>query len=334
MQALVKRDVTQAGVSLEEVPVPSPGPGQLRVAVAATGICGTDLHIMDDEYAVSMPVVMGHEVTGVVDELGAGVASSWVGRRVAVETYFSTCEACFYCREGQRNLCAGRQSIGTHVNGGFAEYVVVPAVNAHEVHQSVSRFAGGLYEPLSCVSHALCDPSVASPGDQAVVFGPGAMGLLAAQVLAAQGANVTVVGLASDRARLVVAEDLGLRTVEEPASPELSSTFDVVVDCSGSASGVAAGLRTARRGGRYVQIGLCGKVVPLDLDSICLHELVVSSGFASTPRSWRRAERLVGSGLVRLEPLVSGVVGLSQWDEAVARARAADGVKFMLAPAL
>ena len=152
MKALVKRDLTQAGVSLQEVPVPSPGPAQLRVAVAATGICGTDLHIMDDEYAVSMPVVMGHEVTGIVDAVGAGVASGWVGRRVAIETYFSTCEACYYCREGQRNLCAGRQSIGTHVNGGFAEYVIVPAVNAHEVHQSVSRFAGGLYEPLSCVA--------------------------------------------------------------------------------------------------------------------------------------------------------------------------------------
>jgi L-iditol 2-dehydrogenase len=288
---------------------------------------------MDDEYLASLPVVMGHEVTGVVDAVGNGVAAGAVGRRVAIETYYATCGTCHYCREGQQNLCGDRRSIGTHVNGGFAEYVVVPAVNAHDVHPSVSRYAGALYEPLSCVAHALCDQSVASPGDDAVVVGPGAMGLLAAQVLAAEGASVTVVGLATDRARLLVAEQLGFRAVEVSTLAGSSLTSDVVVDCSGATGGVATALRLARRGGRYVQVGLCGKAIPVDLDVVCLHELTVTSGFASTPRSWRRAEVLVSTGLVRLEPLLSDVVPLAQWDRAVAQTRAGDGVKFMLDPA-
>jgi L-iditol 2-dehydrogenase len=149
---------------------------------------------------------------------------------------------------------------------------------------------------------------------------------------AAEGASVTVAGLATDRARLLTAEQLGFRALEVPALGEVSPRADVVVDCSGAAAGVATALRWARRGGRYVQIGLCGKAVPVDLDLVCLHELIVTSGFASTPRSWRRAEMLVAAGLVRLGPLVSDVLPLSNWDKAVSRARAGDGVKLMLEP--
>ena len=107
-------------------------------------------------------------------------------RRVAPETYFFTCETCAACRAGRRNLCLSRRSIGSHVNGGFAPWVLVPATNVHEVHPSVGEHAGALYEPLACVTQCLCDPAVASPGDRALVVGPGAMGNLCAQVLRAR----------------------------------------------------------------------------------------------------------------------------------------------------
>ena len=332
MQALVKGGPGQAGTSLREVPVPAPGRGQIRVAVTATGICGTDLHIMDDEYLSVPPVVMGHEAAGVVDAVGDDVDAEAVGRRVALETYYVTCGSCAYCRAGSPNLCSGRRSIGSHVDGGFAAYVVVPAHNAHDVDPSVGDAAGALYEPLACVAHALCDPAVASPGDTALVVGPGTMGLLAAQVLAAQGAAVTVVGTPRDSLRLAAAEALGLAAVEVGRLAVAGVGFDVVADCSGAAAGIDTALRSARKGGRYVQIGLCGKTVPIDVDLICLHELTVSSGFASTPRSWRRAEVLVASRAVLLDPLVSAVFPMGEWEKAVAGTRAGEGVKFLLAP--
>jgi L-iditol 2-dehydrogenase len=287
---------------------------------------------MDDEFLSVPPVVMGHEVTGVVDAVGDNVGDGAIGRRVSLETYYVTCGTCFYCRTGSPNLCGSRRSIGSHVDGGFAGHVVVPLHNAHDVAPSISDAAGALYEPLACIAHALCDPAVASPGDSALVVGPGAMGLLAAQVLRAQGAAVTVVGTPRDALRLAAADSLGLTAVETGDLVPPGAGFDVVADCSGAAAGIDTALHAARKGGRYVQIGLCGKAVPLDVDLICLHELTVSSGFASTPRSWRRTEALVGSGQVRLDPLVSAVMPLAEWEKAVTGTRAGEGVKFVLTP--
>jgi len=335
MAALMKLARGPGSVALGTVPRPVAGPEQVVIEVHATGICGTDLHIEADEFPSDPPVVMGHEVSGRVVEAGSG-AEAHLGRRVAPETYFYTCEVCAACRSGRRNLCLARRSIGSHVDGGFASHVLVPARNLHEVHPSVGEHAGALYEPLACVAHSLCDPAVASPGDAALVVGPGAMGILCAQVLRAQGARVTVSGMPTDRARLGIATSLGLGAVEagglEDATPD--GGFEVVVDASGSERGIDAGLRAVRRGGHYVQVGLAGRPIRLDIDLVCLRELHITSGFASTPRSWRRAEQLVADGHVVLDPLVSDVLPLSDWQTAFERTRRADGLKLMLDPRL
>jgi len=333
MAGLIKRDKGARNVGLGEVPRPAAGPDQVVIEVYATGICGTDLHIQDDEFPSIPPVVMGHEVTGGVVEAGAG-AEGWLGVRVSPETYFYTCDRCPACLAGRRNLCPERRSIGSHVNGGFARYVVVPQRNLHAVHASVGEHAGALYEPLSCVAQCLCDPAVASPGDTALVVGPGAMGILSAQVLKAQGAEVTISGTPGDQQRLDIAASLGLTPVLagdlEAAIPD--SGFDVVADASGNAHGIDAGVRAIRKGGHYVQVGLAGKPISLDIDLICLKELVVTSGFASTPRSWQRVEKLIASGAVVLDPLVTDVSPLSAWERSFGRTRAADGLKLMLDP--
>jgi L-iditol 2-dehydrogenase len=270
-----------------------------------------------------------------VVEAGPG-AEAHLGRRVALETYFFTCETCAHCRAGRRNLCPERRSIGSHVDGGFASHVLVPSGNLHDVAPTVSEHGGALYEPLACVAQCLCDPAVASPGDRALVVGPGAMGILAAQVLRSQGAAVTISGMPRDGARLAVAGTLGLTTVtaEALAAATPDGGYEVVADCSGSPAGIDAGLRATRRGGRYVQIGLTGRPIELDIDLVCLRELTVTSGFASTPRSWRRAEALVDAGHVRLEALVSEVFPLARWQEAFERTARAEGLKLVIDPRL
>ena len=333
MPGLIKSAKGAENVGLGTVPKPVPGAEQVVIEVFATGICGTDLHIQDDEFVSDPPVVMGHEISGRVVEAGEG-AEDWMGKRVAPETYFYTCDSCDACRAGRRNLCLSRKSIGSHVNGGFATHVLVPARNLHEVHESVGEHAGALYEPLSCVAQCLCDPAVASPGDTALVVGPGAMGILSAQVLRSQGASVTISGTPGDQRRLDIAESLGLAPVLagdlESATPD--GGFDVVADASGNERGIDAGLRAVRRGGQYVQVGLAGKPIAVDIDLICLHELVVTSGFASTPRSWRRLEKLIAGGHVVLDPLVTDIAPLSEWETSFGRTRKADGLKLMLDP--
>lgn len=331
MQGLTKLAAGPGHVGLSERPEPAAAPGHVVLDVVAAGICGTDLHIHDGEYPSVPPVTMGHEVAGVVAELGEGVDEGWLGARVVTETYFSTCGRCAYCRAGRINLCPERRSIGTHVDGGFAPRLDVPLRNLHRIPDWLDARAASLTEPLACVCNSLLDPPVVQGGDAVLVVGPGAIGLLAAQVARASGAaDVLVRGAATDRARLEAAGRLGFAT--SAVGDDLEAEPDVVVECSGNEAGMAFGLRSARRGGRYVQVGLAGKQVSLPFDLVCFHELTVTSGFASTPVSWRRAIELVAERKVELEPLVSEVVPLSGWERAFAATRAGEGIKFVLAP--
>src|SRR5689334_838535 len=124
-------------VELRDIPEPMPEKGQVRIKVQAAGICGTDLHIYKDEFRSIPPVVLGHEVSGEIDALGEGVEGLNLGERVTTETYFSTCGECAYCRTGHQNLCLNRRSIGSAVNGGFTNYVVVPAKSIHALPENV-----------------------------------------------------------------------------------------------------------------------------------------------------------------------------------------------------
>ena len=329
MQGLTKLAPGEGHVGLSERPQRPVGPGQVRVAVRAAGICGTDLHIEAGEYPSVPPVTMGHEVCGIVDEPGPGVDQGWLGERVVCETYYSTCGACRFCRDGRPNLCLERKSIGTHVDGAFAASVVVPDHNLHRPPAALPDEAAALTEPLACVCNSMLDPSSVAVGDRVLVIGPGAIGLLAAQVARASGAAVELRGTPRDEPRLALAARLGLTATTEPDSDE---PFDVIVECSGSAGGIAAGLTSARRGGRFVQIGLRGAPVEIPFDEICFRELTVTSGFASTPHSWRRALDLLAAGQVDLESLISEIVPLADWRHAFDASRAADGVKFVLDP--
>jgi L-iditol 2-dehydrogenase len=325
-------------VGLVERPEPVVSSGHVVLAVEAAGICGTDLHIVDDEFRSSPPVTMGHEVCGIVVEVGEGVDSRWLDRRVVSETYFSTCGACEHCRSGRSNLCPDRRSIGSAVDGAFAPRLLVPARDLHSVPDRLPSAAATLAEPLACVCNCLLDPPLVGAGDDVLVVGPGPVGLLAAQVARGCGARVHVVGTERDAHRLALARELGCDTSSgdeasnsllQGGSPRL---FDVVVECSGSKGGIATCLEHARRGGRYVQVGLAGKPVTISLDEVCFRELTITSGNASTPASWRRAMTLIEERAVDLEPLVSDVVPLSDWERAFAATRAGEGVKIVLDP--
>ena len=329
MIGLAKIAPGRENVGLTERPEPVAAAGQVVLDVQAAGICGTDIHIVDDEFRSWPPVTMGHEVCGVVAEVGEGVDAVWLGTRVVSETYFSTCGQCAYCRSDRRNLCLERRSIGSAVDGAFAPRLVVPAANLYRVPDELPSEAAALTEPLACVCQCLCDPNLVSPGDRVLVVGPGPIGLIAAQLARALGGAAHVRGLPRDALRLQKAEELGFATSVEG---DLGEPFDVVVDSSGRETGMMLCLQSARRGGRYVQIGLAGRPVTIPFDEVCFRELTVTGGNASTSRSWRRALDLLAAGSVDLGTLVSEVVPLAEWERAFAATRAADGIKLVLDP--
>ncbi|MBN1685442.1 MAG: alcohol dehydrogenase catalytic domain-containing protein, partial [Spirochaetales bacterium] len=132
MKALVKYEPGKLKVKLKEMPVPEPGAGQVRIRTKAAGVCGTDLHIyFEDSYPTNPPVILGHELSGIIDKVGEGVTGIHENMRVTSETLFYTCGTCGYCRTGRDNLCMNKRTLGSGANGAFGDYLVVPARNIH-----------------------------------------------------------------------------------------------------------------------------------------------------------------------------------------------------------
>jgi L-iditol 2-dehydrogenase len=216
------------------------------------------------------------------------------------------------------------------VDGGFAERVRVPARLLHRVPDSIPLSHAALSEPLACVAHLLLDPPVISAGDRVLVTGPGPMGILCAQVARSMGARVVVAGLPADAPRLELAASQGFETSDGPLEPG----FDVVLECSGSGGGARLALDSVRKAGRYVSVGIHGRDVTIPFDQVLYKELTVTSGFAATAESWRRAMRLLELGLVDLGALVTSIEPLQHWDDVIARLRAGEGMKIVFDPRL
>lgn len=340
MQGVAKLERGEGNVGLLDVPIPEVIPHHVLIEVKAAGVCGTDIHIYHDEYASNPPVIMGHEVAGLVAEVGEGVTSCRAGDRVTAETYFSVCKQCYYCRNGWPNLCLQRQSIGTHVHGGFTQYVLVPDYNIHHLPDNVDEVSGALTEPLTCCVHAM-ERTHVEPGETVVVSGPGAIGLLMAQVVKAAGGYTIVLGTTADEARLALANELGADLTIDVQAVDAQKTIleltdgmgpDVVFECAGAGPSAQSCLELVRRRGRYGQVGLFGKPIQWDVDLICFKELEVHGTFAHLPSAWRKALALISSGQVQTKPLITDMLPISEWRRAFDAFESRDGVKIVFKP--
>lgn len=340
MKGVAKIAPGEGNVQLIDVAEPQVKAGYVLIEVKAAGICGTDLHIYHDEFKTKPPVIMGHEVAGVVAEVGEGVQNCRPGDRVTSETYFHVCGRCQFCREGHANLCPQRLSIGSGVNGAFTKYVLVPQHNIHHLPANVTDQAGALTEPLACCVHAL-ELNRVGPGDTVIVSGPGAIGLLTLQLVKAAGARTVVLGTTADEARLDRARQLGADFVFNVQAGDTAAVIrdmtnglgaDVVCECAGAGPSAQHCLELVRREGRYIQIGLFGKAITWELDQLCYKELKVSGSNASTPSAWRKALALLASGQVQTEPLISNIFPLTDWSRAFELFEQRSGFKLLLTP--
>lgn len=329
MLALVKNSDDDSSLSLLEKLIPRPQPNQVLIKVFAASVCGTDLHIIAGHYPSSPPVVMGHEVAGRVIAVGSEVDEKWLGARVACESHHQIC-TCTYCRIGKRNLCPNKVSIGSIIDGGFAQYLTAAQELLHLVPETVSDHAAALTEPLAFVTHCLLDPPIVNSGDQVLIVGAGPIGVLAAQIARSAGGVVTVVGLEIDKRRLEIARSLGFNA----GTKSEVDAYDVVIECSGSEDGIKAALAGAIRGGNYVLVGISGHEITIPFDQILYKELTLTSGFASTPESWLRAEKLLKAGEVDLDSLVSAVLPLRDWPLVLGPDRSLSEMKTVFDPNL
>lgn len=342
MIALVKQKIGAGNVELAEMTPQKPNPDQVVIQVKAVGICGTDLHIQsDDSYPVVPPVILGHELSGVITEIGSEVTGLEIGQRVVSETYYHTCGNCVYCNSGHKNLCEEKRSIGGAAHGAMAEFVVVPGKNIHKIPDHLSFEEGAMLEPLACCTQAVFEFANLEPNDYVLVMGPGTIGLLTLQVIVQFGCKVIMVGTKADQSRLEMAEKLGAAKTFYADDPELNQKLkdycggigpNCAFDCSGNGIGINTALKALRKGGEYVQIGLPSKPVEVDLSQLALRELSIAGSYAQKPIWWVKSLELLCEGKIQLKPLISTVRPLAEWEISFDDARCGRGFKHLLTP--
>lgn len=327
------------GVSLVDIPKPVPKANEVLIKVMACGICGTDLHIIADEYAHTSPVVLGHEFTGTIEECGADVTGFEIGEQVFLNN-INGCGHCHYCKQGDYQMCLEKASIGINLNGGMAEYVVAPADHVFHVPANMQgKDCVALSEPLTCCVRAVIDHTDIEPGDVVLVTGPGAIGQFCAQLAKICGAYVIVSGMPADLPRLELAKKLGADAYatsneELKALIESRTEFgvDVVLECSGAGPALANALDLVRKEGQITQVGVFGKPITIDLDKMWKKEIRYRSSFATGASSWEKLAKLYAMDALQLEDLISARIPLENYKEAFDMVNRKEGYKVFLVP--
>jgi 2-desacetyl-2-hydroxyethyl bacteriochlorophyllide A dehydrogenase len=318
-------------VEVTTVPDPTPGPREVVVAVAGCGICGTDLHILDGEFAPTLPVVPGHEFAGEVVGAGADVDEVSVGDLVAVDPSLH-CGECYYCRRGRGNLCERWAAIGVSTAGGAADYAVAPVANCFRLPAESDAADAALIEPLSCAVRGfdVLQPQMA---DHFLIYGAGTMGLMMMELAKRAGAaSVSMVDL--NPTRLETARLLGC-TAAVTSADELDRLrgWDVVIDCTGVVAAIEDGLSRVAPGGTFQQFGVSAEKAVARFSPFRVYNKEIRIvGSMAVLHSFERAGELFAAGVLRPDIMISDRFTLDDYRKALDQFRAGVGRKVQVQP--
>jgi 2-desacetyl-2-hydroxyethyl bacteriochlorophyllide A dehydrogenase len=323
-------------MTVEEREPAAVGPGEVRIAVAYVGICGTDLHVFhgDMDGRVSKPATIGHEMSGTIVDLGAGVQGWSIGDPVTVMplAWDGTCPA---CRAGNEHICQHLNFIGIDSPGALQQYWNVPASTLVRLPSSVSLRAAALVEPVAVAVHDV-RRSELEAGDKAVVIGAGPIGVLIAIVAGAAGADVVIAEI--DPARRATAEEIGLATLD-PSSVDQAAWVeewtggagaDAVFEVSGSAAAVQAATDLVKVRGTLVVVAIHPQPRPLDLHRVFWRELRILGARVYQRRDFERAAELVAEGTIPTDKLVTSTVPLAEIQSAFEVLEAGRAMKLLV----
>ncbi|MCG0912473.1 L-iditol 2-dehydrogenase [Lactiplantibacillus plantarum] len=342
MEAVVKTESGYDNMELKQIPIPEVTGDKVLLKVAYTGICGTDIHTFKGQYANAVtPLVLGHEFSGEVVEVGPDVKTLKPGDRVTSETTFATDGTCVYCQDKEYNLCPNRVGIGTKANGSMANYVLTREESAHILPDSISYKMAAMSEPLASCVHAMYQKTPFTLHDTLLIMGPGPMGLLSLQIAKEIGAFVIVSGITKDADRLQIAKELGADIIvdtqkEDLAKVVMDATDGVgvtkVYDCSGATPAVNSALPLIRKGGTFQQVGLFAKPMnELDERSIIQHEITYRGSRSQNPYDWAIALHLESKGAINQDAMITKVFDLEHWRDAFDAMMAGKELKVMIA---
>ena len=306
MKALVKHSPKE-GIWMEDVPDPKCGPGEVRIRITHTAICGTDKHIFEwDEWAknnLKLPLIVGHEFSGIIDEVGPHVTHYKAGDRVSGEGHI-TCGNCRNCRAGKKHLCPETIGVGVHRDGAFAEYLVIPESNVWPLHEDIPSEIAAFFDPLGNAVHTALAYNIT--GEDILICGAGPIGMMAAAICKFSGSRNIVVTDINDY-RLNLAKDLGATRTVNPRKEDIGSVFeelgishgfDVGLEMSGNADAFNQMISLMYNGGNIALLGLLPNSTKVDWNKVIFKGLNIKGIYGREMYdTWYKMTQMIRSGL-------------------------------------
>ncbi|MGI6160635.1 MAG: zinc-dependent alcohol dehydrogenase [Christensenellales bacterium] len=345
MRALVKYEKGPGNIKVMDMPEPVlPAEDWVIIKVKAAGVCGTDIHILHDEYPYWPPVILGHEFSGIIEQVGSKCSRFKVGDAVVAEPHSLACGVCELCRTGRIQLCPSKRSPGWGIHGAFAEYVAMPEMLLHKIPEGISFDMAALTEPLAIAVHQVSERCGIGCQDFVAVSGAGPIGILAAFVAKASGAGkVAITGMdACEYIRFDAARALGADYIinvqkEDPVAKinELTDGkgADVVIETSGADAGIAASINMVKRYGKLCAIGMGGAPKSnVPWNTAVLKSIDVAFCMSSSYTSWDKALSLMASTGDALNAVITHRADISEWEKVFAELQAERGIKALFIP--
>src|SRR6266850_1549053 len=343
IKALVKYESGVGHVELRETEEPRCGDDQVKIEVSYCGVCGTDLHVYEDTFRNYPPVILGHEFSGLVVEIGRNVRHVALGDPVAVLPASAVvCGSCAFCRTGHFMFCSSRRGMGHGINGAFAQYAVVRKDQAYKVPQDLTLAEAALSEPFAAAVQAVTEITNVRLGDVVLISGPGPMGLLCLKLLVAEGIKTIVAGTSEDSLRLETARRIGASIVVDTSHENLSTIVaeetrgagvDVAFECAGAGPSARNCLQALKPLGQYTQVGIFGREISIEFDLVFFKQLHVAGSVGYSVETWERLVKILDQKAIRLDDLITHKMPLEHWRDAFDLCLNKQAIKVLLSPA-
>jgi L-iditol 2-dehydrogenase len=344
MKAVVKYGKGKGLVEIREVPEPKVKDDEVLIEVKAVSVCGSDLHIYHDAHPYWPPVILGHEFSGVIVEMGKEVKGWKVGDRIVTETRTGSCGVCYNCQSGFPQVCEQKRPYGIGINGAYTKYVAGPVRLLHRLPDNIPFEVGALIEPIAICVTSILERCGLQAGESTVITGPGPIGLISIAISKATGTRmIGVTGRGSDEGlRFGKARELGADFTinvdeEDPVQKVLDMTkglgVDILIETSGGGKAIYQAFEMVRRLGRICAIGISGKdEVPIPYDRGIFKALRYDFCFSSSWTAWEKAIGMIAKGLLPAEKLITHKLPLEKWEEAFHLLENLQAAKVILIP--
>ncbi|MFB0564170.1 MAG: alcohol dehydrogenase catalytic domain-containing protein [Candidatus Aminicenantaceae bacterium] len=303
-------------LKIEEVETPKIEPHEILVKIAACGVCNTDLHYIDHGVPTfkKPPMILGHEPSGIVEEVGSGVKNFKTGDRVLIPPVFS-CGYCDNCRLGRENICFNMVMLGNHIDGAYAEYCKVPAKDCQHLPEDLPLEESSIIaDAISTPYHAVKNRAQVKPGDSVVVFGCGGVGINVVQMAAVSGGSVIAVDIVDQK--LATAKILGAQHTVNASGKEDKELLkeirsltrggaDISIEAIGNPKTIELASNAVKAGGLHCQVGYTHHNVSMNAARLMFREIEIKGSLGCRPVDYPKIIELVKTGKIQLKPVVS-----------------------------